>query len=68
MDVQIKKERRKELREFYQNDDQKDQEIVECEINNFQRIRLNFLGKVRDSAQEFVNWFEREVVMNVKED
>ena len=29
---------REEFREFYRIDDQKDQEIVECEINNFQSI------------------------------
>ena len=29
---------REEFREFYRTDDQKDQEIVECEINNFQSI------------------------------
>ena len=59
MDVQIKKERRKELREFYQNDDQKDQETVECEINNFQSIRLNFLGKVRESESLLIGLKER---------
>ena len=67
MDVQIKKERRKELREFYQNDDQKDQETVECEINNFQSIKIEFSWE-SERKREFVNWFEREVVMNVKED
>ena len=36
---------RKELREFYRIDDQKDQEIVECEINNFQIIRLSQKGE-----------------------
>ena len=55
---QARKKERKELREFYRIDDQKDQEIVECEINNFQIIRssqmgesskLNFLGKVIES-------------------
>ena len=42
---QARKKERKELREFYRIDDQKDQEIVECEINNFQIIRLSQMGE-----------------------
>ena len=41
MDLQ----REKELWEFYRIDDQKHQEIVECEINNFQIIRLSEIGE-----------------------
>ena len=40
-----RKNERKELWEFYPIDDQKDQEIVECEINNFQIIRLSEIGE-----------------------
>ena len=32
---------KKELREFDRIDDQKDQEFVECEINNFQIIMFS---------------------------
>ena len=40
-----RKNERKELWKFYRIDDQKDQEIVECEINNFQIIRLSEIGE-----------------------
>ena len=43
MDLYRKKERKKErkrLGEFYWIDDQRDQEIVECEINDTQVIRF----------------------------
>ena len=44
MDLYIKKER-KGFGEFYQIDDKKDQEIVECEINNFQITILSQIGE-----------------------
>ena len=36
---------KKELREFDRIDDQKDQEFVECEINNFQIIMFSIQSK-----------------------
>ena len=54
---------REEFREFYRTDDQKDQEIVECEINNFQSIWLNFLGKVRESGSLLIGSKEGQLWM-----
>ena len=46
MHLQREREKeRKELWDFYRIDDHKDQEIVDCEINNVQIIRLSQIGE-----------------------